>query len=433
MDSPLLKQKPSRESSDISLWRMASAGNVSVVEKVLNTDLFAIALAIFVILPFLEPWSAESVSDSGFLAPVSGWIVNVTTFIRASISILSFLLLIKFRTNWDYVLFPVLFSFGCVASLAVNGDLSISQIATPVQYAGFTILLIYLYDTNRKKLIQALLLSFFLLVAMALVTVFAMGGIIHSDSAAGVIYSFGGKNSLFVTLVPFVSLLGVKLAKGGRSSFAPFAVSLGFAVLSRIVDSSGSLVCFLALAILLLPIGSDYLIQKINTKVIIAAIVFLFFGTVATSAITDSFDTVFSLLGRDSNFTNRDTLWGQAIARFFESPVFGVGTSRVFELDFMLESVSTSIAHCYYLDIAAKYGLLALVPFVLDACFLLWRCRVRKLQAAFVPAMAVFSVIALHSCYDDLLLYFYAVARVLAYAALKEQKGASEARNDVAR
>lgn len=313
------------------------------------------------------------------------------------------------------VLFPLLMCAGMLLSCLVHSQVALSNVSTPIQYAGMSGLLANYYEQDKDRLKRSLRLAIVSMAVIGLISIYIQKGFITGDTASGTIYTFGGKNSLFDTFVPV--LLIVVLFSCKSVSWFPFAIGLIMVWVAASVQSSGSAICFALASFAFIPKGkTKYLFQIVNPKLIVVVILVLFGGTIVTTSITSSFDWLFSLVGRESNFTNRDILWNEAIAAFLHDPLFGSGPNLIYSMSFMTGILETNIAHCFPLDMCAKYGLIAAVPLALDLGFIAYsgskECNKENtvVQCAVILALLMF----FHCMYDNLLLYYFAIVRLYA-------------------
>ncbi len=82
--------------------------------------------------------------------------------------------------------------------------------------------------------------------------------------------------------------------------------------------------------------------------------------------------------------------------------------------------MKTAHAHCFFLDYFAKYGLIFIAPFLLDALFLIRRSKRAYTSKSMAPYITIYLLILFHSAFDDLLIPFYIIVRFLLYVELEK-------------
>ena len=383
-------------------------------------EIFWVALWALVLLPFFEPWSLDYLIGQGcYVFPLT-IIANFNILARGLISLAGCILFArKYRPNAHMKCLMAISAAIVISSISSYSSASLATIANALQYIGFAAMLFYMFETSEKRAVCAISLSFGLLaIAAILSVVFTDGGFTMSSDPASAIYSFGGKNSAFVTFVPFIAAIGIlsTLLKNRRLLIVPSIASVCFAALSFYVQSASSTICFLAVALLLIPKGETVLFSKIiRSDYLTAGILVVFVGTVLTSVIPELLNQLFALIGRDSSLTGRTFLWDAALRVFASSPIIGAGPDIVYYSE--AGTYMGAQAHCTILDLLAKYGLLALAPFLADIA--LGVRNERKARGALLLptgssfAIACFMLMLFHGLFDDTPFYFYLVTRSL--------------------
>ncbi len=388
----------------------------TVKSSILYFDLRILLWAVLII-PFLEPWNVETLISLGFYPDLLSFASVVVGSAKAGISIIAIIwfLLSKKNHQPNHLLFFCCFSLSMAfMSILSSGTFLTNELFRAVQYIGFACLIFCLYERNPSYLLYSLLLVFSFLGILAFISIYLTdGGFIPGLKESARQYSFGGKNSIFVTLCPLVILIAIYCgAKKKKNTFAIPILALIFACTSWYIDSSSSFVFFILLGIMLIPFRGRFIFSFIPGKFLLFAVVLIFFGTVLGSFVTDALSGLFSLVGRDSSFSNRDQIWIQALNYISANPIIGSGSQITYGIQYEIGSASTNIAHCYYLDIAAKYGLITLSFFLLDVVAIIRNYDRNKTELSFL-ALSGFMLVLGHSLFDDLVIYVYVILRFL--------------------
>lgn len=375
------------------------------------------------ILVFLEPWFTDRLIEYGFFPEVLTIIAFLSSGLRIVVSgIATFLF---FSNSRIYIRYLALFGISllgiCASFLIIYGWSQIASLVGPFKYFGLAIMLYAMFRRDPRCLRQALMVVFAFLSSAAFITIFFFnGGLINTDLPTNKLYSFGGKNSFFVTFIPIIGVLAFCSGVGKRStSFAYFLISICLLLISLYIQSAGSAVCFFMAALALVPISRyKYIVNHINPIALLVIFCAVFFGTVLTNALTVNMGPFFEILGRSTDFTGRETLWNQAKRAIILNPLFGNGGALTFFLG--NNAVQTAHAHCFFLDYFAKYGLIFIAPFLVDAFFLIKESRRAYTSKSMAPYITVYLLILFHSAFDDLLIPFYIIVRFLLYVELEK-------------
>lgn len=281
----------------------------------------------------------------------------------------------------------------------------LSLFAQSFQLVGMASFLLYCLDASGKEMKSALFICVAIVTFLAFATIFLTNnGLTHDVAAASRLYSFGGKNLFFVSMLPMVMLSAIWPPWGKR--WFPFVLSAVLAVISHYIDSSNSMACYFILALMLIPIGNGYLFSKVNPVLAVFLVFAVFAGTVLTSFIADTLGFVFDMLGREQTFSSRDSIWSVALNMFLSNPIAGVGSGVSYTVSFSSGDLNTSNAHCFYLGILSQYGLMGFAPFAVLMTVLVKKGRDGMGNGLVAGCMAAFAALLLHSVFDDLPLHY---------------------------
>ena len=381
----------------------------SVVYKILSLDIRAIPISI-ILLPYFEPWSLDKVVDSG----VYGLSINLLSWYfqigKIVISLISLLIAIKYREFLNkYTTIIIVYSVvrGIAASIT-SGEIS-AELYQIGLYIGFIALLFNINRIGNRLLLSSILICFFIQGIAALISIYGTdGGLLPGIIDPGArIYSFGGKNGIFIALLPLVIFKAYSNKMDNEKSLIPSIVSFVFATTSYFIRSSSSMLCFLLVGFALLPSIERVFSKHISYKIVGLVLLFVFAGIVLTPLIIPFIGELLGLLGRDITFSGRDGIWKQAIAYFLSSPIIGYGNTVVYDVWGISGFSTTNIAHCYYLDIIAKYGIITGVCLLLTIVYVLYELDNKTNKFVSYSLGIGFIILLLHSIFDDLNFYIF--------------------------
>ena len=132
------------------------------------------------------------------------------------------------------------------------------------------------------------------------------------------------------------------------------------------LESSMTLLAVISLFIaVIIEVGinkRDYLKNLIGGKKMFAVVAVIFIILVFMSAEGNWFVLLSEALGKDITYNGRTALWAKALSYIQQHPIWGMGPSIVLDVGW---GVVMTHAHCLYLNICAKYGVLAVILLVL--------------------------------------------------------------------
>ena len=233
-------------------------------------------------------------------------------------------------------------------------------------------------------------------------------GIFWEQTLAGAQYFFGGKNQAIYYMLLF--LLSVTIKERLKGSDIPKRIYLYsgiFAVELLFLDSANSIanlmIFMLFYTLLTLKVEAKFSFL-FNPYLYLGLGVFIFVSFCVLSMAGTMFfsNVVFKLLGRNSTFTNRIYIWQAAIDAFKTSPLIGAGEIRL-----QLVGDTAEQAHNMYLDIAYKYGLFGVVPYI---ALLVFSCmKLDKERRSIFGALctSLYFIMIIHNCFDAMDNYIF--------------------------
>ena len=285
-----------------------------------------------------------------------------------------------------------------------------------VFFPFFCLMCIHYIKKNPRRFFEALglLTGIYNLIQIGTVLLYYPNGVNHytgmsrEQTLAGAQYFFGGKNQAIYYMLLF--LFSVAAKEYLKKSKIPKRIFFYIGIFSAellLLDSANSIIslfifiCFYT--ILLLKVQNKFSVL-FNPYIYLTLGIFIFVSVcILSMASTLLFSNViFKLLGRNSTFTNRIYIWQAAIGAFKTSPLIGVGET---ELQILRDTAKQ--AHNIYLDIAYKYGLAGIIPYMF---MLVLSCnKLSRMKNSFLGAMAVsiYFIMVLHNCFDAMDNYIF--------------------------
>lgn len=300
--------------------------------------------------------------------------------------------------------------YGCCITLSnlIHGG-NWLELRIPLFFGGFAILISYYFKKHYIPFINSFVILFGLYNCLQLITVFCFYpyGITHyngnswEETLASAIYFLGGKNQAIYYMLFFLFFITLKNYLKSKKIMPSTYLWTGiFIVESLILESSNSLVClimFLIVIILLHLHVNRYVKNLFNPYILFAGCVFLF-AIICVFSKTDDikvFKIILKILGKSTTFTNRSFIWNEALNLFISNPLFGAG-----EILMPVKGSLINQAHNVYFDIMYKYGIGAILIYLI----LIWR-NIPKLNLfkhtdIGVLYIGLLSISLVHNCFD---------------------------------
>ena len=219
----------------------------------------------------------------------------------------------------------------------------------------------------KEKYINQLMKIFFMYIIINEISIIAFPNGLAQGRLGQIVWFLGNKNSftpyILISVILIIIDSKIKYRKITASAFIKCAVVLSNSLL---VDSATTkLLSFLVAIVLLIEmIVVSYKVKRIfigrKRLFFIFIIVFLYIILLNRNGTFSVF--INQMIGRDLTFSSRIFLWEIAIEYITKNPVFGMGPDVVYFPSNFTEPMTH--AHNLYLNIAAKYGLPALVLFL---------------------------------------------------------------------
>lgn len=230
-------------------------------------------------------------------------------------------------------------------------------------------------------------------------------------------YFLGIKNQVALVLIPitaYVMIYNFK-EKQKRDVFTLIILFMAF-ISEYIIDSSTGFIS-MAVMIILYIFSGKHGEKLLNAKTLIIVflvlnVILIFMQAILTIPSIQRF--IVSILHRDVTLSNRTTIWAQAILRFKESPIMGLGRQEnksmiLFAAINVWDTSSSYSAHNTLLQTLLESGFLGVIPLIV-AIISLVKCDRRyasKITLVSCIGLAGIMVSFLAEAYD--LTYFFAL------------------------
>ena len=260
---------------------------------------------------------------------------------------------------WMTSAYHLIFMLSCI----VNGNFSYYTFFISVRAIYVALLCDYFFQ--RKKTMQlisvfSLWISLFVIINILTIIIFKNG--MYMDNRGWYTKNFflGNKNVFLYSFIPCLAFAAVFLiVKHGKLTnkyYVLLAIMIVSCVLTTATTATISIVIF---AILLFFFERITLPKWITPEKIFIIFTFITFAFLYLN-FQEAFNNILlRFFSKDSSFTSRPYIWGQAIQQFRISPIIGRG-NIIFSLS-SIRSWTTGQAHNKYLDILSTTGILGYV------------------------------------------------------------------------
>lgn len=294
-----------------------------------------------------------------------------------------------------------------------------------VCFVGLACFLSLYAKRNFRVLVQAsfYLFFFYTICEFASIVLTNGQGLIPDQPANARTFFFGGKNSIF--MYGLLAITSTVLWSTSRPEpgwkLLPPAISAAYCFMAQVIGSASSTV-FFGLAII---VTLFWTIRKKTIRhsynVILLAIFFLLFFVVVVFQQTDMLGFILESAGRSSTFSGRTGLWDQAVEYVVASPIFGSGA----DIQYYLSRSAVEHAHSFFLDGAAKYGVLYIGLIFADITYLMLRKRGRRMSVLDATLTLLLFLLIIHSQFDVLHFTIYVYMRAMLLHAQDTEKSAT--------
>lgn len=399
------------------------------------------AITLFLLLvPFFEPLCFGYFKSSLELEAIGSGFSSFFTVYRICAVVVILLALVP-KVRLDYALgFIVLIGFFLVLSVLVeNSDALAKTGFEALTYLSLCVFLHYEWCRHPDALIRACVCFFSIYTVLSIASVVFTGanGFMNTakgtPTAAGAIFFFGGKNSIFMYNLPTLLFVGIyRYRNYGTLGYLPAFIALALCITSSVIDSASSTFFFLIICIFCLfaqnKKTSSFARLLSKPTLLLCLFLLIFITIVVMGAQFDVVSGLLSFFGRSATFTGRTSIWQQAVEHIVESPLFGGGGSLSYVV---AGTIRTTHAHSFYLNAFAQYGVFYFAMLIIDmvaACALANRRR-----PSFDPVdclcVFLFFCLAIHSEFDFLFFPIYLILRSCIVDRMRAEKPSNVAKD----
>lgn len=379
-------------------------------------------LGALLLLPFFEPLCFSYFDQTMALYGLAQFLEPA--FILGKLATSTLAILLAARTislRRDCLLFVSLVVI-CLLSLGRESfGTFLFEAGRAYSLVGLVVLLRLFFSYSPRMLLNAASILFVSLAAINFLSVYALpGGFIPERNPEGMIYFFGGKNSIFISGILAVSAVaGNDAYSKGVLTWRTWLIVTLYGITAYVVQSVSSALCFLAVgAFLFLIEKKEKIAEFLSLRNCLMIVAGLFVATVLLNVQT-FFADLFSLVGKSSDFSGRGQVWEQAISKIAQHPLAGEGCAITYNLG-SFGQIVTDHPHSFYLQFTACFGLLFMVPFLSDLLLVAEDASKKKKTLFTSVSVVVMFLLLLHSMYDILSLYTYLFVRGMLVFSVEE-------------
>lgn len=362
---------------------------------------------ILLLIPFFELQSLDMLISHGYNVSLYNLILDSFSLMRALISlVLIVLLLSKDKLKKDPLLLGFFAFIACLnISSIINGSFFMNYLIGSISNIGLLLLCKRGMGKSQEDFLDAGTILFGLYSLLGVISIFLFpNGFLHADQKAFAIYFLGSKNTSIFYWVIFLLLLTIRGVRKQRFPISIILFDLLFMFAAIVCESVNSFLVLILLFVLFLILRWPVSLYKLLTFKSLGVLLVIASSFVLIPQLRETLAPIVKAFGRNMDFTGRIVLWKQAVDTFCSSPIAGHG---IF-LDYVLATKAiVDHAHCYYLDLLAKYGLLGFLSFLFQIVYV-WHgfAKKNKSYSKFVSS-GLFFVFALltHSIIDNLPIY----------------------------
>ena len=329
----------------IIIWQMFMIGIIIYTMKIPRTDLpvywFAYALfAIVLAFPAAAAYSSKTIIRSPALT-----CTRIVWILIAIVGTFVYLFTAKAEDGWRELIwlmgFPVVISVLCYCSVRKGWHNSLLMVFVII---SVLVALFGVYESVTGNIINK-----------------TPGSYYYRRNWLGfalpntIFYNIND-SAIFMTMSLFISWIYASDKKNKKVLQAFFLFVYGFNVL--MVGSYGSLLAIVLFLLLQFISADNNRSRRTNRLLVFCACVVFAFSIVLASGLisTDTYEAI--------KEEGRLTIWGHTLSSASISPVFGVGPSKVAELNMANYPGSTAQVHNIFLEMWANYGAVGGILFI---------------------------------------------------------------------
>ncbi len=366
-----------------------------------------VPLYILLLIPFFELQSLDNMVMIGFQESIWNLILNIFSVARLGITLFVIIdSLFHRRIRKEPVIIGVTLFVLCenISSMA-NGSWFVNFTVGTLSNIGLILLCRKMAQKAQKDFVVASELLFGIYSILGAVSIICFPyGFFRAADKAYAIYFLGAKNTSVLYWWIFLLIISVEHAKDKKFPLWILIMDLFFAYAAYVAESANSLIVLFLLLILFVVLRWKSIIYKLFSPGKLMIVLAVGASVILVPNLRNLLEPIVVAFGRNMDFTGRTILWEQAVSGFLEKPIFGNG---IF-IDFILiNKAIVDHAHCYYLDLLAKYGLLTFTAFVVEITLFFCQFIKKNLRNRKIIAIGSFFVFAMlvHSIMENLTVY----------------------------
>lgn len=353
------------------------------------------------LIPFFPVQSIQMMSLSSSL-----WtnVYNVLAIIRlicAAFAIALFFIKRKKPSilTWGIIAAEIMTFYACYKNGSLTFQFSLTMCMATI---GFAMLCQELDDKRTSSFLDANIIFFGTVCFLGVISILLFpNGFNHASQKQFAIWFFGSKNASYYYYAQFLFLLCYKVKLYGKQIPGKvIGYDLIFLMTTLICRSSGGTLMLLVILVGMLALKYKLFFRKIlRPRNVLMLVVLLTASIPALSS--GAFDWLFQMIGRTSDFSMRTFIWDSAIEMIKESPIFGMGKDG----DLIFFGRQTQ-AHNFYLDFAAKYGIITISLFILTIVAIMINMqKTKNKELLFVGSLFLLTLLV-HCLFDSVGTYY---------------------------
>lgn len=370
---------------------------------------------LFLLFPFFELFTLELFVSKNILAVPFNLILTCLSIARLLISL--FMIVKALHRNIFTISYTVwgifLFSLFRILSSLLNQSFYVGLVIGGISYIGFVLLCEEMIYESRKDFYDAVyyLLGFYTFLGVLSVWILP-NGFFNAEDKAYAVYFLGSKNASYPYFFTFTYVWYLKnLIKNGEMPKFGGWIILLLLLTERICDSSNAVLCFALLWGFHMFIKHNKKIYENLSPFLLEIIVIIGACLIVFGSTSSFLENILAMLGRDISFSGRGLLWKQAINLIVQNPLTGTGGATTFIL---ATGVPMLHAHCFYLDIFAKYGVLVFASIIGMISFIMLRLSKEKKRKEIIVSGVFVFIYLVHCISEDTSIYFLSMILLLA-------------------
>lgn len=348
------------------------------IESIMKSKLFLIFVCFILIKP-------------GIFSEYSNWNIygNIINFFRIILTLLNVFIFYKKRMKFDKSYLIMLYYIVLLISTFINGGDYFTIIVQAFLTLNWIIIFSYNIKYNKNNFLDALEITFMILVFINFITIIIFPEGIYTNSAAyDTNYFLGYDNNLIMFILPAITVSFMnsyrKYNKLSNTTIILYFISL-FSIIR--VWSVTSVIAFIIFTFLLIVFS---LIKKKKYKLIkfLSIIILLFTLLLIIFKSTNLYEyLIVNVLKKDITFSGRTKIWVKCWEYIKIKPLLGYGNESI---ELLLLKINARHAHNIYLNLLYQGGVILFFVFLI----ILWNFKPKRNTMDKKVAVIYASVIA---------------------------------------